>query len=356
MVDAAYEELYEFLRPGVRENECVGLVSKVLYDLGIGARRGRQRDLGRAVLAAPARLHRPADPARRPGLLRHPAQPPGLPDLLLPHASPWAAPRRRSATPTCVCREYMDHAIALVKPGATTADIVAVWPTRAGVRLRRRGGGVRAAVRPRRRPVASGSSPIFSRLDVARHPETLEEGMVFALETYWPADDGWARGPDRGGARRHRRRLRGHHQVPGRGAAGRRPALLHDRRPAADDARQPVPPEHPPRRRRSRMSLPLSEHGYGEHEPCCRRRPDRHDARRRPRRRGCGCIARCRRCASSRSAPTTCSCSSSSRAPATCRSAWRPSRPASAPRMRPDDYTFATYRGHAPHPGPRACR
>src|SRR5690606_17013471 len=27
MVDAAYEELYEFLRPGVRENECVGLVA-----------------------------------------------------------------------------------------------------------------------------------------------------------------------------------------------------------------------------------------------------------------------------------------------------------------------------------------
>ena len=26
MVDAAYEDLYQFLRPGVRENECVGLV------------------------------------------------------------------------------------------------------------------------------------------------------------------------------------------------------------------------------------------------------------------------------------------------------------------------------------------
>src|SRR5262245_5591886 len=32
MVDAAYDGLYEFLRPGVRENECVGLVSKILYD------------------------------------------------------------------------------------------------------------------------------------------------------------------------------------------------------------------------------------------------------------------------------------------------------------------------------------
>jgi Xaa-Pro aminopeptidase len=34
MVDAAYDELYRALRPGIRENECVGLVSKVLYDLG----------------------------------------------------------------------------------------------------------------------------------------------------------------------------------------------------------------------------------------------------------------------------------------------------------------------------------
>ena len=34
MVDAAYDELYSFLRPGVRENECVGVVSKTLYDLG----------------------------------------------------------------------------------------------------------------------------------------------------------------------------------------------------------------------------------------------------------------------------------------------------------------------------------
>src|SRR5262249_46085744 len=34
MVDSAYEELYSFMRPGVRENESVGVVSKVLYDLG----------------------------------------------------------------------------------------------------------------------------------------------------------------------------------------------------------------------------------------------------------------------------------------------------------------------------------
>ena len=34
--------------------------------------------------------------------------------------------------------------------------------------------------------------PIFSRMISFDHPEVLEEGMVFALETYWPAADGWS--------------------------------------------------------------------------------------------------------------------------------------------------------------------
>ena len=34
--------------------------------------------------------------------------------------------------------------------------------------------------------------PIFSRLVSFDYPETVEEGMVFALETFWPATDGWS--------------------------------------------------------------------------------------------------------------------------------------------------------------------
>jgi hypothetical protein len=33
---------------------------------------------------------------------------------------------------------------------------------------------------------------VFSRLVSLDHPETIEEGMVFALETFWPAADGWS--------------------------------------------------------------------------------------------------------------------------------------------------------------------
>jgi Xaa-Pro aminopeptidase len=84
----------------------------------------------------------------------------------------------------------MDEAIRLVRPGATTADIVSVWPTaqefgfpdeEAAFALQY-GHGVGLSI---------WEKPVFSRLVSLEHPETLEEGMVFALETYWPASDGW---------------------------------------------------------------------------------------------------------------------------------------------------------------------
>ena len=89
------------------------------------------------------------------------------------------------------CRDYMDQAIALVKPGATTADVSSVWPTaqefgfaneEAAFALQY-GHGVGLSI---------WEKPIFSRLVSLDYPEVLEEGMVFALETYWPAADGWS--------------------------------------------------------------------------------------------------------------------------------------------------------------------
>jgi len=190
MVDAAYEELYEFLRPGVRENECVGLVSKTLYDLGSEFVEGVNAISGERCAPHPHvysdRIVRPGDPA--------------FFDILHSHlgyrtcyyrcfAVGSASPAMRDAYK--VCREYMDAAIAQVRPGATTADVVEVWPTaqefgfadeEAAFALQY-GHGVGLAI---------WEKPIFSRLVSLDHPETLEEGMVFALETYWPASDGWS--------------------------------------------------------------------------------------------------------------------------------------------------------------------
>ena len=65
---------------------------------GLGVRRGDQLDRGRAVQPAPARLLRPADPARRSGVLRHHPRLQRLPDVLLPHVRRRPRDARRSAT------------------------------------------------------------------------------------------------------------------------------------------------------------------------------------------------------------------------------------------------------------------
>ena len=189
MVDAAYEELYRFLRPGVRENEAVGLVAKTLYDLGSEYVEGVNAISGERCSPHPHvfsdRLIRPGDPA--------------FFDILHSfngyrtcYYRTFAVGSASSAQKDAYtrAREYMDRSIALVRPGATTADIVKVWPTaqefgfpdeEAAFALQY-GHGVGLSI---------WEKPIFSRLVSLDHPEVLEEGMVFALETYWPSADGW---------------------------------------------------------------------------------------------------------------------------------------------------------------------
>jgi Xaa-Pro aminopeptidase len=89
------------------------------------------------------------------------------------------------------CRDYIDAAISIMKPGITTADVVKLWPKaeefgfaneEAAFALQY-GHGVGLSI---------WEKPIFSRLVSLDHPEVIEEGMVIALETYWPASDGWS--------------------------------------------------------------------------------------------------------------------------------------------------------------------
>ena len=242
MVDAAYDELYEFLRPGVRENECVGLVSKVLYDLGSEYVEGVNAISGERCSPHPHvysdRLIRPGDPA--------------FFDILHSHLGYRTCYYRTFAVGSASraqrdayvrCRDYMDQAIALVKPGATTADIVSLWPQApefgfpdetAAFGLQY-GHGVGLSI---------WEKPIFSRLVSAgssgdaggRHG--LRPGDLLAGQRRLVG------GPDRGRTRRHRRRLRADHQVPGRGSPGRRAQILDRRRAAEHPAGRRVAPQH----------------------------------------------------------------------------------------------------------------
>jgi Xaa-Pro aminopeptidase len=190
MVDAAYDELYRFMKPGVRENECVGLVSKVLYDLGSEHVEGVNAISGERCSPHP---HVFSDRALRPG-------DPAYFDILHSYNGYRTCYYRTfavgSASQAMVdaykhCRYILDIAIDAIKPGVTTADIVKLWPKaeefgfpneEAAFALQY-GHGVGLSI---------WEKPIFSRLVSLDHPEVIEEGMVFALETFWPASDGWS--------------------------------------------------------------------------------------------------------------------------------------------------------------------
>jgi Xaa-Pro aminopeptidase len=189
MVDAAYDELYRFMKPGVRENECVGLVSKVLYDLGSEHVEGVNAISGERCSPHPHvfsdRVLRPGDPAYF--------------DILHSFNGYRTCYYRTfavgSASQAMVdaykrCRYILDIAIDAIKPGVTTAEVARLWPKaeefgfpneEAAFALQY-GHGVGLSI---------WEKPIFSRLVSLDHPEVIEEGMVFALETFWPASDGW---------------------------------------------------------------------------------------------------------------------------------------------------------------------
>ncbi len=190
MVDAAYDELYRAMKPGMRENEAVALVAKVLYELGseyveaVNAISGERCNPHPHVFSD--RVLRPGDPVYY--------------DIL--HS--YMGYRTCYYRCFCVgyasramvdaykrCRDYLDAGIELVRPGRTTAEIAAVWPkaqefgfpNEEACFALQYGHGVGLAI---------WEKPVISRLVSLDHPYELKPGMVFALETFWPSSDGWS--------------------------------------------------------------------------------------------------------------------------------------------------------------------
>lgn len=190
MVDAAYQELFETMRAGMRENECVALVNKVLYELGSEFVEGVNAISGERCSPHPHvftdRILRPGDPVYF--------------DILHSYMGYRTCYYRTFAIGSGSkalrdaykrCRYYLDAAIATIKPGVTTADVAQLWPKaqefgfpneEAAFALQF-GHGVGLTI---------WEKPIFSRLVSLDHPEVIQEGMVFALETFWPSSDGWS--------------------------------------------------------------------------------------------------------------------------------------------------------------------
>ena len=190
MVDAAYEELYRAMRPGLSENQAVGIASKTLYDLGSEYVEGVNAISGERCSPHP---HVFSDRVLRPG-------DPVYYDILHSYMGYRTCYYRSFAISYAThalvdaykrCRDYLDASIALIQPGRTTAEVAAVWPRaqefgfaneEAAFALQF-GHGIGLAI---------WEKPVISRLVSLEHSYELKPGMVFALETFWPSKDGWS--------------------------------------------------------------------------------------------------------------------------------------------------------------------
>ena len=188
MVDGVYQDISEALKPGIRENDIVALATRRLLEMGSEQVEAINSIAGERCSPHPHvfsdRLIRPGDQAYF--------------DII--HAfngyrtcyyRTFAVGRATNAHRDAYkkARELIDSAIAMVKPGVTTDQIAALWPTAQefgfssemeafGLQF---GHGLGLGLHER---------PVISRLNSLENPVEIEPGMVFALETYWPASDG----------------------------------------------------------------------------------------------------------------------------------------------------------------------
>ncbi len=188
MVDGVYQDIYEALKPGVRESDIVGLAHARLFEMGSEFVEAINSIAGERCSPHPHvfsdRLIRPGDQAYfdiihvfngyRTCYYR---------TFVVGRAT---QPQRDAFKQS---REWMDAAIELVRPGTTTDQIAKVWPRAEEFGFENEmdafglqfGHGVGVGLHER---------PIISRLNSLDSPVEIEEGMLFALETYAPASDG----------------------------------------------------------------------------------------------------------------------------------------------------------------------
>jgi len=188
MVDGVYQDIFEALKPGVRENEIVALANKRLYEMGSDQVEAINSVSGERCNPHPHnftdRIIRPGDQAFFDIIHSYNGYRTCYYRTMSVGSS--TAVQRDAYTKA---REWMDTAIDLVKPGVGTDVIARAWPAATefgfanemaafGLQF---GHGLGLGLHER---------PVISRLNSLTDPIELQVGMVFALETYCPATDG----------------------------------------------------------------------------------------------------------------------------------------------------------------------
>jgi Xaa-Pro aminopeptidase len=190
MVDGAYDLINEKLRPGVRENDLVAEVNKFLYTHGSDDVEAINAISGERCNPHPHnftdRMIRPGDQA--------------FFDILqsfMGYRTCYyrtfnvgrATDAQRDAYKKA--REWLDNAMARIKPGVSTAHICEAFPKAGefGFPDEMSAFGLQFA---HGLGLALHERPIISRVVSLDHPTEIREGMVFAIETYCPATDGYS--------------------------------------------------------------------------------------------------------------------------------------------------------------------
>ncbi len=190
MVDGVYQDIVDVLKPGIRENEIVALANKRLYELGSDQVEAVNAISGDRCNPHPHnftdRIIRPGDQA--------------FFDIIHSFNGYRTCYYRTFAVGSATnsqkdaykkAREWMDAAISVVKAGVGTDDIARVWPKATDFGFANElaafglqfGHGLGLGLHER---------PIISRLNSLDNPVEIKAGMVFALETYCPASDGFS--------------------------------------------------------------------------------------------------------------------------------------------------------------------
>ncbi|HYG92481.1 MAG TPA: Xaa-Pro peptidase family protein, partial [Nocardioides sp.] len=190
MVDGVYQDIVEALKPGVRENQIVALANQRLYEMGSDQVEAVNAISGERCNPHPHnftdRLIRPGDQA--------------FFDIIhsfngyrtcyyRTFAVGSSTPAQRDAYTKA--REWMDRGIDGIKAGVGTDEVAALLPAAEefGFGSEMEAFGLQFA---HGLGLGLHERPIISRLNSMKEPVELQVGMVFALETYCPASDGFS--------------------------------------------------------------------------------------------------------------------------------------------------------------------
>ena len=188
MGDGVYQDIFEALKPGVRENDIVALANKRLYEMGSDCVEAINAISGERCSPHPHnftdRIIRPGDQA--------------FFDIIQSYVGYRTCYYRTFSVGRATgpqqsayksAREWMDEAIALIKPGVGTDRIAHAFPRAQDI-------GFESEMAAFGLNFCHGlglglhERPIISRLNSFDDPMELRAGMVFAVETYCPATDG----------------------------------------------------------------------------------------------------------------------------------------------------------------------